>query len=130
LHVHKSISDQRQNSLQTKDDGHNHNYHPDHTDRYHQHHRNNHYHYRRRVNELISQDNNNITDDSFRNDNSTVLDESAETIVTEAVKYAQTVGRSAFQMLNLSIQELLDCDNAADQGCTVRRSISGNNCSE
>ena len=35
-----------------------------------------------------------------------------------AIQYAQYVERQAFRMLNLSIQELLDCDTAADQGCT------------
>jgi hypothetical protein len=40
-------------------------------------------------------------------------------IITNAIQYAQTVEQAAFKMLNLSIQELLDCDTSADQGCTV-----------
>lgn len=36
----------------------------------------------------------------------------------QAIQYAQDVELRAFQMLNLSVQELLDCDTAADQGCT------------
>lgn len=35
-----------------------------------------------------------------------------------AIQDAQVAEKSAFQTLNLSIQELLDCDTAADQGCT------------
>jgi hypothetical protein len=35
-----------------------------------------------------------------------------------ALAYAQEVERNDFQMTNLSIQELLDCDTSADQGCT------------
>ena len=34
------------------------------------------------------------------------------------MKFAQDVELQAFDMLNLSVQELLDCDTAADQGCT------------
>jgi hypothetical protein len=33
-------------------------------------------------------------------------------------RIAQQVERDTFQSVNLSIQELLDCDTAADQGCT------------
>lgn len=40
------------------------------------------------------------------------------TAVDQAVADAQVVERDAFQMLNLSVQELIDCDTAADQGCT------------
>ncbi|KAL7572905.1 hypothetical protein ACA910_004549 [Epithemia clementina (nom. ined.)] len=36
----------------------------------------------------------------------------------EALAMAQQVERQTFQQLNLSIQELLDCDTTADQGCT------------
>jgi Papain family cysteine protease len=43
---------------------------------------------------------------------------SNETIRTEAIHHAQWVERESFQLLNLSIQELLDCDTAVDQGCT------------
>ena len=35
----------------------------------------------------------------------------------EAVEFAKSVEKAAFQMANLSIQELIDCDTAADQGC-------------
>jgi hypothetical protein len=41
-----------------------------------------------------------------------------ETVRQEAVVNAQNVEQEAFHMLNLSVQELLDCDTAADQGCT------------
>jgi hypothetical protein len=37
----------------------------------------------------------------------------------DAIRYAQSVEHAAFNMLNLSIQELLDCDKSADQGCVV-----------
>ena len=40
-------------------------------------------------------------------------------VITNAIQYAQTIEQAAFKMLNLSIQELLDCDTSADQGCTV-----------
>ena len=40
-------------------------------------------------------------------------------VITNAIQYAQAVEQAAFKMLNLSIQELLDCDTSADQGCTV-----------
>lgn len=43
---------------------------------------------------------------------------SNETARTRAIAYAQQIELEAFQMLNLSVQELLDCDVAADQGCT------------
>ena len=36
----------------------------------------------------------------------------------QAIAYSQGIEQDAFQMLNLSVQELLDCDTAADQGCT------------
>jgi Papain family cysteine protease len=36
----------------------------------------------------------------------------------DAIQYAQTVERQSFQKLNLSIQELIDCDTAIDLGCT------------
>ncbi|CAB9518907.1 Senescence-specific cysteine protease SAG39 [Seminavis robusta] len=35
----------------------------------------------------------------------------------EAFTFAQSVEEAAFQMANLSIQELIDCDTAADLGC-------------
>lgn len=35
----------------------------------------------------------------------------------EAVQFAKNVEQAAFRMSNLSIQELIDCDTAADQGC-------------
>jgi Papain family cysteine protease len=35
-----------------------------------------------------------------------------------ATSHAQDIEWQSFQMLNLSIQELLDCDTAVDQGCT------------
>lgn len=35
----------------------------------------------------------------------------------EAVSFARSVEEAAFQMANLSIQELISCDTAADQGC-------------
>lgn len=35
----------------------------------------------------------------------------------DAVDFAQSVEDAAFRMANLSIQELIDCDTAADQGC-------------
>jgi Papain family cysteine protease len=41
-----------------------------------------------------------------------------ETTRQEAIQHAQRVERESFQLLNLSIQELLDCDTAVDQGCT------------
>jgi hypothetical protein len=42
---------------------------------------------------------------------------SASAIHREAIQFAQSVEMAAFEMLNLSIQELIDCDTAADQGC-------------
>lgn len=36
----------------------------------------------------------------------------------EGIAFARHVEQSTFQSLNLSIQELLDCDTAVDQGCT------------
>jgi hypothetical protein len=36
----------------------------------------------------------------------------------QAIKHAQEVESRSFQMLNLSVQELSDCDTQADQGCT------------
>lgn len=66
-------------------------------------------------NHLGSNGNNDIT-----NNTTIETEDSADTIIMEAVMYAQTVQQAAFSMLNLSIQELLDCDKAADQGCTVR----------
>ena len=36
----------------------------------------------------------------------------------EAVAKAQEIEENAFRMLNLSVQELVDCDTFADQGCT------------
>lgn len=41
-----------------------------------------------------------------------------ESLREEAFLYAQEVERQSFQKLNLSIQELLDCDSLVDQGCT------------
>lgn len=35
-----------------------------------------------------------------------------------AVAFAQGVERDSFRRLNLSVQELIDCDTSADQGCT------------
>lgn len=39
-------------------------------------------------------------------------------ILQQAIRRAQSVEIEAFQSLNLSVQELVDCDTAADQGCT------------
>jgi len=36
----------------------------------------------------------------------------------DAIKFAQSVEAETFRMLTLSVQELVDCDTAADQGCT------------
>jgi hypothetical protein len=41
-----------------------------------------------------------------------------ETVRGHAFAVAQRVEKQAIQFANLSIQELLDCDTAADQGCT------------
>jgi KDEL-tailed cysteine endopeptidase len=35
-----------------------------------------------------------------------------------ALRFARQVEKNAFQLLNLSVQELIDCDTVADQGCT------------
>ena len=35
----------------------------------------------------------------------------------EALEFAKSIEKAAFQMVNLSIQELIDCDTATDQGC-------------
>lgn len=40
-----------------------------------------------------------------------------ETIEEKAISIAQAVQHRAIQVLNLSVQELLDCDSIADQGC-------------
>jgi len=57
----------------------------------------------------------NITDGSSEKTlNGSVLDD----IETQSVIYAQQVEHEAAQMLNLSVQELVDCDKAGDQGCT------------
>lgn len=42
---------------------------------------------------------------------------SVSTIHKEAKEFARDVELAAFEMANLSIQELIDCDTAADQGC-------------
>lgn len=42
---------------------------------------------------------------------------SIDVIRDEAVEFAKSIEEAAFQMANLSIQELIDCDTAADQGC-------------
>ena len=39
-------------------------------------------------------------------------------LMKQASRLAQQVELEAFSMLNLSVQELVDCDTAADQGCT------------
>jgi Papain family cysteine protease len=41
----------------------------------------------------------------------------ASSLVLEARRFAQSVEDATFQIANLSIQELVDCDTAADQGC-------------
>jgi len=38
--------------------------------------------------------------------------------VAGAIAVAQKAELDSFQMLNLSVQELVDCDNAANEGCT------------
>jgi len=43
--------------------------------------------------------------------------QSIAAIHERAVDFARSVEKAAFQMANLSIQELIDCDTAADQGC-------------
>lgn len=40
-----------------------------------------------------------------------------QTVKEEAVVIAQDVQRRSMQVLNLSVQELLDCDSITDQGC-------------
>jgi hypothetical protein len=41
-----------------------------------------------------------------------------DTVRDHAIALAQRVEKQTIQFANLSIQELLDCDTAADQGCT------------
>jgi Papain family cysteine protease len=41
-----------------------------------------------------------------------------DTLHKNAIDFAQQVEMESFNRLNLSIQELLDCDTTADQGCT------------
>jgi hypothetical protein len=36
----------------------------------------------------------------------------------KAIEYAQQVEKESFRELDLSVQELIDCDKSADQGCT------------
>jgi Papain family cysteine protease len=45
-------------------------------------------------------------------------DDRSNSATHAALVYAQGIEREAFSYLNLSIQELIDCDTAADQGCT------------
>lgn len=52
--------------------------------------------------------------DQDSNDTATLPQEHHE----QAIAYAQTIEQQAFQMLDLSVQQLLDCDTAVDQGCT------------
>ena len=40
------------------------------------------------------------------------------TLEQQAFAFAQQVEQDTFRMANLSVQELIDCDDTADQGCT------------
>ena len=64
-----------------------------------------------------SLDNNNNSSSSSSNSNSSNNNDETE-FHQAAVEAAQIQEMQAFQILNLSIQELLDCDTATDQGCT------------